>query len=125
MPSLTAWKICHYIRHLTFISMHLVDQQFLLGVISNIDLQQNVQGFLEINQTYPHMVFKLNIFIVTHNVHKCTNGEILRNKTLCHSSISNNIWKMYNKQTTIFTQYTINNRQLYTIYNTHISIIYT
>ncbi len=76
---------------------------------------------------------KSNLFIVKYNVHKCTDGEILRYKTLCHGSTSSKIWKMYNIQTTIytlytiytFTRYAINNRQLYTIYNTHVSIIYT
>ncbi len=37
-----------------------------------------------------------NLFIVTQSVHKCTNGEILRYKTLCHSSTSNKIWTIYN-----------------------------
>ncbi len=35
---------------------------------------------------------KSNLFIVTHHVHKCTDGEILRYKTLCHGSTSNKIF---------------------------------
>ncbi len=75
---------------------------------------------------------KSNLFIVTHRVHKCTDGEILRYKTLCHGSTSNKIWKMYNIHDKQYTHLhnihicTIFNRQLYTIYTfpqyTHIKL---
>ncbi len=82
---------------------------------------------------------KSNLFIVTHRVHKCTDGEILRYKTLCHGSTSNKIWKMYNihdKQYThlhnihiytiyTFAQYTIDNCTQYThLHNIHICTIF-
>ncbi len=53
------------------------------------------------------LLIKSNLFIVTHHVHKCTDGEILRYKTLCHGSTSNKIWNIYNIQTTMYTLYTI------------------
>jgi len=51
----------------------------------------------------------IKYFIVTHHVHKCIDGEILRYKTLCHGSTSNEILIIYNihkQQYTHFTQYT-------------------
>ncbi len=63
-------------------------------------------------------MFKSNLFIVTH-VHKCTDGEILRYKILCHGSTSNNVWKMFNIH---FTQYThdLHNIQFTHFHNIHI-----
>ncbi len=52
---------------------------------------------------------KSNLFIATHHVHKCTDGEILRYKTVPWQYKQQDMKKLqytYKQQYTHFTQYT-------------------